>query len=83
MPDMVRVSSKGQITIPARLRKQFKVGPGTYLRFVEGENELRLIPAPQGIRSLRGSVPVNGVQDFKAARHAAMEARANARNASN
>lgn len=75
MPGIVKVSSKGQITLPAGLRKRFKINPGTYLRFVEEEHDFRLIPAPQGIAGLRGKVAVSGVQNFKKARHTAMEER--------
>lgn len=75
MPGIVKVSSKGQITLPAGLRKRFKIKPGTYLRFVEEENDFRLIPTAQGIAGLRGRVAVKGAQDFKGARHAAMEER--------
>lgn len=75
MSGIVKVSSKGQITLPAGLRKRFNISPGTYLRFVEEEHDFRLIPAPQGITGLRGRVAVRGVQDFKQARHVAMEER--------
>lgn len=77
MSGIVKVSSKGQITLPAGLRKRFNIKPGTYLRFVEEEHDFRLIPAPQGpgLAGLRGRVAVKGVQDFRKARHAAMEER--------
>ena len=77
MPGIVKVSSKGQITLPAGLRKRFNIKPGTYLRFVEEEHDFRVIPVPQGIAGLRGKVAVSGPQDFKKARHAAMEERIN------
>ncbi|MDK2931759.1 MAG: antitoxin PrlF [Bacillota bacterium] len=79
MSEIVKVSSKGQITLPARLRKRFNIKPGTYLRFIEGENDFRVTLAPQRIASLRGKVAVSGPQDFKKARHAAMEERINAK----
>jgi len=78
MSDIVKVSRKGQITLPARLRKRFNIQPGTYLRFIEEEHDFRVTLAPAGIASLRGQVPVQGPQDLKKARHAAMEERAHA-----
>ncbi|NPV81638.1 MAG: AbrB/MazE/SpoVT family DNA-binding domain-containing protein [Firmicutes bacterium] len=80
MSEIAKVSSKGQITLPARLRKRFDIRPGTYLRFIEEEHDFRVTLAPQGIGSLRGQVTVSGPQDFKKARHAAMEERINAKN---
>lgn len=80
MPGIIKVSSKGQITLPANLRKRFNIKPGTYLRFVEEENDFRVIPSSQGIVSLRGKVAVKEVQDFKKTRHSAMEERINEKN---
>lgn len=83
MSEIVKVSSKGQVTLPARLRRRFNIKPGTYLRFIEEEHDFRVTLAPQGIASLRGKVAVSGSQDFKKARHAAMEDRINAKNTRN
>lgn len=73
--EIVKVSSKGQVTLPAGLRKRLNIKPGTYLRLIEMDQEVRITVAPQGIRSLLGAVPVSGAQDFKKAREAAMEDR--------
>lgn len=75
MSDIVKVSSKGQITLPSSLRKRLKIKPGTYLRLIESDSDFRAVVAPRGIRSLKGKVPVSGIQDFKKARNAAMEER--------
>jgi AbrB family looped-hinge helix DNA binding protein len=77
MSGFVKVSSKGQITLPVGLRKRYNIKPGTYLRFVEEENDLRVVPVAQGIANLRGRVAVNGRQDFKKARESALEERIN------
>ena len=74
---IVKVSSKGQVTLPASLRRRLNITPGTYLRLVESERDFRVVVAPRGIASLLGAVHVDGPQDFRAARDAAMEERAN------
>jgi AbrB family looped-hinge helix DNA binding protein len=75
MPGIIKVSSKGQITLPVGLRKRFNIQPGTCLRFIEEDHDFRMIPASGGISSLRGKVAAKGVQDFKKARHDAMKER--------
>lgn len=77
MSEIVKVSSKGQVTLPASLRKRFNIRPGTYLRLIESERDFRVVVAPQGIASLRGAVQVDGPQDFRVVRDAAMEELAN------
>jgi len=81
LSDIVKVSRKGQITLPARIRRRFNIEPGTYLRFIETEDDFRITLAPKGITSLLGRVQVEGPQDFKAVRRAAMEDRVDARTA--
>jgi antitoxin PrlF len=70
-----KISKKGQITLPAEVRRRLKVGSGEFVKFVLDGNEVRLEPAPKGIESLRGCIVVEGEQDFKSARHSAMEIR--------
>jgi AbrB family looped-hinge helix DNA binding protein len=38
------MNSKGQIIIPARLRKRYGLKPGTKIRFIERENKILLQP---------------------------------------
>ncbi len=77
MSEIVKVSSKGQVTLPVGLRKRLNIKPGTYLRLIETDHDFRVTIAPQGIISLLGKVPVNGAQDFKKARDVTMEERIN------
>ena len=49
------ISSKGQITIPAELRRKLKLYPGTKLEIVEEEGRIVLVPV-EPFRKLRGSV---------------------------
>ncbi|RDV82049.1 AbrB/MazE/SpoVT family DNA-binding domain-containing protein [Ammonifex thiophilus] len=70
-----RLSKKGQITLPAEVRRLLKLRPGARVRFVLEENAVRLLPVEGGIESLKGAVKVDAPQDFKAVRHRAMEER--------
>jgi len=49
------VTTKGQLVIPAKLRRKYSIHKGTQVAFVEEENRLVLQPiTPEFIRSLRG-----------------------------
>jgi len=51
------VTTKGQLVIPAKLRRKYSIKEGTQVAFVEQENRLVLQPlTPEFIRSLRGSL---------------------------
>ncbi len=42
--DVVQVTSKGQLVVPARLRRKYGIEPGTTVRFVERDNEIVFQP---------------------------------------
>lgn len=49
------VTSKGQMVIPARLRKKFGIKPGTQVCFIERDNEILFQPiTKEYIRSMCG-----------------------------
>lgn len=49
------VTTKGQLVIPARIRRKFGIKPGTRVRFVERDGEIVLQPVTgAAIRSLCG-----------------------------
>ena len=51
------VTTKGQLVIPAKLRRKYAIRKGTQVAFLERENCLVLQPlTPEFIRSLRGSL---------------------------
>jgi len=51
------VTSKGQLVIPARLRRRFGIRKGTTISFLEDGGRMILQPlTPQFIRGLRGSL---------------------------
>lgn len=51
------ISAKGQITIPARVRKQLGVGPDDKVALIFRGNEVILKPLKGTIQNLRGSIP--------------------------
>lgn len=51
------VTTKGQLVIPAKLRRKYAIKEGTQVAFLEQENRLVLQPlTSEFIRSLRGSL---------------------------
>jgi looped-hinge helix DNA binding domain, AbrB family len=51
------VTSKGQLVIPARLRRKYSIRKGTKVSFIEDEHRLILEPVDsQFINRLRGSL---------------------------
>ena len=55
--ERVTVTSKGQLVIPARLRRRFGIRKGTLVCFLEEDGRLILQPVtPEFIRGLRGSL---------------------------
>jgi AbrB family looped-hinge helix DNA binding protein len=56
-PEVSTITTKGQLVIPAKLRRKYNIAKGTQVAFVEEENRLILQPlTPAFIRSLRGSL---------------------------
>lgn len=62
----VRVTSKGQITIPHEVRNQLNLATGTLVSVVVKNDRAELIPVEDDVMALRGSVQVNDPQDFEA-----------------
>ncbi len=55
--DTSTVTSKGQLVIPARLRRRFGIKKGTLIAFVEEDGRMIVQPVTREfIRSLRGSL---------------------------
>jgi AbrB family looped-hinge helix DNA binding protein len=54
------VTSKGQLVIPARLRRRYGIKPGTKICFIERDNEILFQPVTKEyIRSVRGMLKSN------------------------
>jgi AbrB family looped-hinge helix DNA binding protein len=57
MAQMATVSSKGQVVIPAALRKKFKIKAGTRVAVGERDGQITLTPNPyDALLALRGSL---------------------------
>lgn len=55
LEDLMRVTTKGQVTIPVQVRQQMGIAPGSEVEIVakEGHAEIRLVSGPQvGIRAV-------------------------------
>jgi len=53
--ETVRVTSKGQLVVPARLRRKYGIKPGTMVRFIERDKEIVFQPLTREyIRSVCG-----------------------------
>lgn len=69
--DIAYVTSKGQIVIPARLRRKYGIKPGTRVCFIEGEEGILFQPLTSDyIRSVCGMLKNAGpaVKDLLAER---------------
>ena len=69
---VAKVSDKGQLTLPAEIRKKLNIGKGSYVRIAISGAEIRLIPETRSLSTLRGIVKTTGEQDFKAIREQVM-----------
>jgi AbrB family looped-hinge helix DNA binding protein len=57
MAQFATVSSKGQVVIPAELRKKFKIKAGTRVAVGERDGQITLTPNPyDALLALRGSL---------------------------
>lgn len=72
----LRVGRRGQITIPRAVRRELNIEEGAHVIVQVRGGELILRPAGRSIFALRGSVPVDGPQDFAAIRAESMSDRA-------
>lgn len=53
--ETARVTSKGQLVVPSRLRRKYGIKPGTKIRFIERDSEILFQPVTgEYIRSVCG-----------------------------
>ncbi|MDX1615408.1 MAG: AbrB/MazE/SpoVT family DNA-binding domain-containing protein [Candidatus Promineifilaceae bacterium] len=61
-----KITSKGQTTIPKRIRERLQLEPGDRVLFVEREDEIVLQPVKHTLLDLKGSVePRQSPEDFE------------------
>lgn len=75
MPNL-RIGRRGQITIPSSVRHELHLVEGDHVIMQVRAGELILRPVGRSILALRGSVPVDGPQDFAAIRAKVIGSRA-------
>ena len=66
--DTAQVTSKGQLVVPARLRRKYGIKAGTKIRFMERDNEIVLQPLTRDyIRSVCGLLksPTSATQELR------------------
>ena len=61
-----RVTSKGQVTIPQEIRKTLNLKKGSLVSFLVREDRAEIVPIEDDVMALKGSIRVDGPQDFDA-----------------
>lgn len=72
----VRMGRRGQITLPREVRERLHLLEGQRIAFVVKGDDVTLQPLTATLRNLRGSVQVEGPQDFDVVRQTVKEMRA-------
>lgn len=61
----VTVSQKGQMVIPASVRKRYRIAPGSQVEVLDTGQEIVLVPIPkEAFRASRGMLKGYSVQEF-------------------
>lgn len=71
-----RIGRRGQITLPRDVRERLRLVEGQRVAFVVKGDDITLQPLNSSLRSLRGSVKVEGPQDFAVIRSLVKTSRA-------
>lgn len=73
---IAKVGRRGQIVIPKKIRERLGIKEGHRIAFVLKNGQVGIEPLTTTIFDLRGSVPVDGPQDFNEVRRKAREIQA-------
>ena len=68
-----RITSKGQVTLPKKVRQMLGVKSGQKIAFVVSGGKIEVIAVRESLMSLAGIIPVKGPQDFKVIREKTMK----------
>jgi AbrB family looped-hinge helix DNA binding protein len=60
----MRITSKGQVTIPQQVREQSGLLPHTEVEFVVEPTGVRIIKVPQARRATRGAIAVERLRRY-------------------
>ncbi|MFO7943931.1 MAG: AbrB/MazE/SpoVT family DNA-binding domain-containing protein [Anaerolineales bacterium] len=61
---IVKMSTRGRVTIPEEIREKLQLLPGDKLAFIETEKGVLLQPV-KSLEDLKGTVAVDAPQDFE------------------
>jgi AbrB family looped-hinge helix DNA binding protein len=70
---ITKIGRRGQITVPKAIQRLLSVQEGDRVAFIQRGNEVVLRPLSRTLKELRGSVPVQGPQDFDTIRRQVIE----------
>ncbi|MBN1318158.1 MAG: AbrB/MazE/SpoVT family DNA-binding domain-containing protein [Anaerolineales bacterium] len=70
---IIKVGRRGQITIPRSIRNYLDIEEGDRIAFMRLEGKVILTPMKNTLRDLKGSVSVNGKQNFDEIREHVIE----------
>ena len=65
---LVRMSTRGRLTIPKKIRDSLGIKPGDTVAFIATEGALLIQPIRNNLGDQRGSVEADGLQDFNKVR---------------
>jgi AbrB family looped-hinge helix DNA binding protein len=72
----VRVSPKGQVTLPREIRRKLKIKSGDQMAVILDGDQIVFKPFTKTLLEIRGSVKVSGEQDFEKIRADVLSKRA-------
>jgi AbrB family looped-hinge helix DNA binding protein len=72
----VRVSPKGQVTLPREIRRKLKIKSGDQMAVILDGDQIVFRPFTKTLLEIRGSVKVSGEQDFEKIRADVLSKRA-------
>lgn len=72
----VRVSPKGQVTLPREIRRKLKIKSGDQMAVILDGDQIVFKPFTKTLLEIRGSVKVSGEQDFEKIREDVLAKRA-------
>ncbi len=64
----VRMSTRGRLTIPKKIRDSLGIKPGDTVAFIATKGALLIQPIRNSLGEQRGSVEADGSQDFNSVR---------------
>lgn len=65
---LVRMSTRGRLTIPKKIRDSLGIKPGDTVAFIATEGALLMQPIKNSLWDQRGSVEADGSQDLNSVR---------------